>query len=88
MKKGQDVAIAVVITAVLLTGGFFGYRWYQGGAQERAYRVETERFELVARHERAQIELQDARAELKRRADEAAKNVPTLELKAPEAAEK
>jgi len=79
----SGVLAALVVTAVVVVAGMLCLRWYQKGGAERDFLRETERMELVARHDRAFIEMNRLKAVIEKARQEAEKNLPTLELKAP-----
>ena len=79
----SGVLAALVVTAVIIVAGMLSWRWYQKGSAERDYLRETQRMELVARHDKAFIEMNRLKAVIETARQEAEKNVPTLELKAP-----
>jgi len=75
--KSEKTVIAVVLTVLILVGGYF---WMQKTAPKRAYKAETKQLRLMKEHQTLQIEVMNLNAEIERLQAEAKKNTPTYEL--------
>ena len=49
LDKRMYYGAAILLFAGLLTGGWFGYRWYQGGKERAAYKDLAESIDSYAR---------------------------------------
>ena len=70
----------ILVSMLTIMGLLGGMYWYQATNAERKYRVETERFELIVRHDAAQIRANQLREVIQKAKAEEDKKIPVIDL--------
>lgn len=76
-KDGTKTIITVLITILILLGGYF---YVKRTAPVRSYKAEIKQLRLISEHQSLEIEVQKQKIEIEAIKKAAKKNTPTYEL--------